>query len=222
MGIKAVKSILLIIALAGCQPILQHQAQQQLQQRIVTADQRFATAKEACTKGKLTKQNAVARADCTGNARIQWVNDSGYPGMWVIQQQVEADHQSAVAYSKGKITQQEYDFAREQHAANSRSITATEAQQETRHIQQQQTIANITNSYQPKYYDGSNSCPGCEQASQHTTGPDGASVDNGLMDSYAHKSERSNPYNGVGAQGWDGKTYVPAGADPNPSPDVMR
>lgn len=90
----------------------------------------------------------------------------------------------------------------------------------------------ITQSYQkpeqsPTFHPSHNSnpCPACEEGREQAEGitsyqsSQPAPIE-GIINSYNNPPPASMGI-GEGARGWDGRTYIPAGPDPNPPPNVM-
>jgi hypothetical protein len=109
---------LLVLSLFGCQ--------QMQQQKRAEADQRLYSAMVKCRNGKdLTRKTAIERADCIGNAKRQRGYEINNPFMWILEQDIADDRESAVEYSEGKLTKDEYRTALQKHWADA---LETEAQ----------------------------------------------------------------------------------------------
>jgi hypothetical protein len=131
---------LLLISLSGCQ--------QMQQQKRAEAQQRLVAAVKECRNGeeKATRKNALERRDCLDNAKRKFAYEVNYSYMWIVEQNVADDRESAVQYSEGKISIEEYNTQVRKHFAEA---SQAEAQAMAERRQQNLQALGIIQGMQP-------------------------------------------------------------------------
>ena len=109
----------LALSLSGCQ-----------RHRIAEAKQQFTAAIAECKKGEeLTRENAMERFDCISEAKRQFAFAVNAPDEWILEQEIANNRESAVQYSEGKISRQQYETAvQKNHAEAARADAEARAQ----------------------------------------------------------------------------------------------
>jgi hypothetical protein len=88
------------------------------QQRIAAAAKQQQSDIEVCRNGeKLTRENALERADCMGNARRKYAYAVSPQTEWIVEQEIAANRVSALKYAEGRISKEEYETEAKQHYA---------------------------------------------------------------------------------------------------------
>jgi hypothetical protein len=128
---------IIAIALISCQQIQQ--------QTKAEASQQMMAEISICREVELTPKNAIERIDCIASARRKFGATVSPNTMWVLEQDLAADRESAVEYSEGKISKERYQTAIQKHYADG---AATEAQALAEMQQQNaQNAANALSAY---------------------------------------------------------------------------
>ena len=85
----------------------------------------FQADKEACTKGEVTKENALERRNCIDTALINRMSGAAYGYMHLIYQMNAANKLAAADFAEGKISEAQYEAVLEKNLAH---MMASEAQ----------------------------------------------------------------------------------------------
>ncbi len=138
---------LLALCLSGCQQM----QQQQQQEKITAANATFNAKAAACRNGEtLSKNNAVAWADCLATANTERGYAVNNPNMWIVDKENAADRESAVEYSEGKISEEQFKTDTQKHFAEAKEEEAgVFAQQRQENMQRLQTIQGMLPQPQP-------------------------------------------------------------------------
>jgi len=116
---------------------------QAYQDNVNTANQSFAQSVAQCNSGKLTRKNAIARIDCSNQARVSLGMAAGVPYMGLIYQYGAANKAAAAAFADGKTTENQYNAQLDQNTANyNQSVYAFQA------AAQQQRTQNFSDTMQ--------------------------------------------------------------------------
>jgi hypothetical protein len=115
--------ILIMFAVAACVTGCQ-------QYKAAEAKKELTEAIKVCKHGEpLIPQNAIARVDCMSTAQVQYFIATDSPALGILEQVMAEDRESAVQYSEGKISQQDFVTAAKMHWAQGTQAAAAMGQQ---------------------------------------------------------------------------------------------
>jgi len=108
----------------------------------IEIDRWYHNAKIECMREPITPENVIAKEGCKDNALIVANQKLNSPIMWAVDARVAVGKNAAIAYSKGKISREKFDYITQMADAKYAEI-ATKSNQRLSATQQQQQIAAL-------------------------------------------------------------------------------